>query len=167
MPVERNGKTFIVNSYSLLQDRYHEHMKAAGFDGFERGERGSTTEHLEVLDYKIKQDTERSNELATEIESKEQTSATLDEQVEKRKKQLEKLDEQVTVKANAKATIDEVETMGNPAILGGFNVSTDELKKLRSSRKNPLPQIKKSSPSAKNLRLPKKSVMKLKQSLQK
>jgi len=27
--VERNGKTFTVNSYSLLQDRYYEHMRAA------------------------------------------------------------------------------------------------------------------------------------------
>jgi hypothetical protein len=48
VPVERDGKTIILNSYSLLQDRYFEHMRAAGFDGFERGERGSTSEHLEV-----------------------------------------------------------------------------------------------------------------------
>jgi len=51
-PIERNGKTITVNSYSLLQDRYYEHMRAAGFEGFERGERDSTTEHFEVLDYK-------------------------------------------------------------------------------------------------------------------
>jgi hypothetical protein len=43
VPVESDGKTIILNSYSLLQDRYFEHMRAAGFDGFERGERGSTT----------------------------------------------------------------------------------------------------------------------------
>ena len=35
---DENGKW--VNEYSLLQDRYFEHMAAAGFDGFERGERG-------------------------------------------------------------------------------------------------------------------------------
>jgi hypothetical protein len=43
-----DGKISYVNSYSLLQDRYYEHMKAAGFDGFSRGVRGSTAEHLET-----------------------------------------------------------------------------------------------------------------------
>ena len=34
------------NSYSLLQDRFYQHMKDAGFQNFERAERGSTAEHL-------------------------------------------------------------------------------------------------------------------------
>jgi len=41
-----------VKSYSLLQDKYYNQMVVAGFDGFKRGERGSTAEHLDVLDYK-------------------------------------------------------------------------------------------------------------------
>ena len=45
-----DGKERLVYSYSLLQDRYFEHMRAAGFTDFQRGERGSTTEHLDVLD---------------------------------------------------------------------------------------------------------------------
>jgi hypothetical protein len=49
VPVERDGKTIVLNSYSLLQDRFYDGMVAAGFDGFERGERGSTKEHLDVL----------------------------------------------------------------------------------------------------------------------
>jgi len=79
VPVERNGKTAIVNSYSLLQDRFYEHMRAAGFDGFERGERGSTTEHLDVLDYKIQQDRQ---ELAQLSELKQQTRKEADALVE-------------------------------------------------------------------------------------
>jgi hypothetical protein len=50
VPVKRDGKTIVLNSYSLLQDRFYEGMVAAGFDGFERG---STKEHLDVLDYKV------------------------------------------------------------------------------------------------------------------
>jgi hypothetical protein len=42
VPVECDGKTIMLNSYSLLQDRFFEHMRTAGFEGFERGERGST-----------------------------------------------------------------------------------------------------------------------------
>ena len=118
MWVERDGKQVQVNAYSLLQDRYFEHMRAAGFEGFERGERGSTAEHLDVLDYKIQQDTKRLE--------------TLDRQVEKREAKIEKLDEKLTLKTNAKATLDEINAMGKPALLGGMNFSDDEAKRLKS-----------------------------------
>ena len=53
------GHTQIVKSYSLLQDRFFEHMRDAGFEDFERGERGSTAEHLSVIEYKTKKESER------------------------------------------------------------------------------------------------------------
>jgi chromosome segregation ATPase len=96
-------------------------MRAAGFDGFERGERGSTAEHLDVLDYKIQQDNKRLD--------------VLDERVEKKEAKLERLDEKITVREKAKATIAEVEAMGKPALLGGVNVTADEMKKLKSLAK--------------------------------
>jgi regulator of replication initiation timing len=60
-----------IYSYSLLQDRYFEHMQSAGFTGFERGKRGSTTKHLSVAEYKTKQEQERLSALEqqTEIET--------------------------------------------------------------------------------------------------
>jgi len=81
VPVERDGKTIMLNSYSLLQDRYFEHMRAAGFDGFERGERGSTTEHLSDLDYKIQQDKQRSAKLDKEISQKRNQVTALEKNV--------------------------------------------------------------------------------------
>jgi diadenosine tetraphosphate (Ap4A) HIT family hydrolase len=122
MPVERDGKTVILNSYSLLQDRYFEHMKAAGFDGFERGERGSTREHLSDLEFKTKAETERLAEKTTKVEKKEA--------------RLDRFNEQITVKEKAKATIAEVEAMGKPALIGsGFVVTADEMKKLKTLAK--------------------------------
>ena len=56
---DADGHTQIVKSYSLLQDRFFEYMSRAGFRDFERGERGSTVEHLSVLEYKTKQESER------------------------------------------------------------------------------------------------------------
>ena len=56
---DENGHTQIIKSYSLLQDRFFEHMRAAGFEDFERGERGSTAEHLSVIEYKTKKESER------------------------------------------------------------------------------------------------------------
>ena len=66
-----DGKPALIPSYSLLQDRFFEHMSAAGFKDFIRGERGSTTEHLSSLDYQIKKDTERLNEIQKKV--KEET----------------------------------------------------------------------------------------------
>jgi chromosome segregation ATPase len=97
-------------------------MRAARFDGFERGERGSTAEHLDVLDYKIQQDNKRLD--------------VLDERVEKKEAKLERLDEKITVREKAKATIAEVDAMGKPALLGGgFNMTADEMKKLKTLAK--------------------------------
>lgn len=42
-------------SYSILQDELFEHMTQQGFKGFQRGEYGSTAEHLTSLQYQIKQ----------------------------------------------------------------------------------------------------------------
>lgn len=64
-----NGKPALTPSYSLLQDRFFEHMSSAGFKDFIRGERGSTTEHLSSLDYQIKKDTERLNEIQKKVEA--------------------------------------------------------------------------------------------------
>jgi flagellar biosynthesis chaperone FliJ len=100
------GKISYVNSYSLLQDHYYEHMKAAGFDGFSRGVRGSTAEHLEVLEYKTQQEEKRL------------------------KKVEEKLDEKREIHTNARATIKEIEGIGRQSLLGGYSLTTDEFKRL-------------------------------------
>jgi len=58
--VERsNGKPKFVPSYSVLQDEFVDHMRSCGYQDFERGARGSTTENLSSLQYQIKKDTER------------------------------------------------------------------------------------------------------------
>lgn len=44
-----NGEPVYHASYSILQDKFYEYMKDAGFEGFDRGERGSTAENLTSL----------------------------------------------------------------------------------------------------------------------
>lgn len=56
---DENGQTQIIKSYTLLQDRFFEYMRDAGFQDFERGERGSTAEHLSVIEYKTRKEAER------------------------------------------------------------------------------------------------------------
>lgn len=73
-----DGKQKRVTSYSLLQDGFHTHMKDAGYAGFERGERGSTAEHLSVIDFKVQQDTQRLGEIEKQIGSRQDTLTTLE-----------------------------------------------------------------------------------------
>lgn len=68
-PVLRaNGKPKFIKSYSLLQDELYEYMYEAGFRDFERGERGSTAQHLSSLQYQYQKDLERKAELEKAIE---------------------------------------------------------------------------------------------------
>jgi len=137
VPVEHDGKTYNVNSYSFLQDRYYEHMIAAGFEGFERGEFGSKRKHLDVETYKRQQEQLKYEKAAAQVESA--------------KKQLAELKKEIVVKEKAKATIAEVEAMGKPAILGGFNVTGDELKKLKALAKKSINADKQIADSKKKM----------------
>jgi hypothetical protein len=111
------GKPTWINSYSLLQDRYFEHMRDTGFVGFERGERGSTAEHLDVVDFKIQQDEKRLDRLS--------------EEKEKQEKQIEKNEKKLTVQNTALATVAEIDAIGKPGILGNFSVPPEDMKKLK------------------------------------
>ncbi|MDR1737134.1 MAG: plasmid recombination protein, partial [Oscillospiraceae bacterium] len=143
------GKAILLNAYSRLQDHFHDHMKEAGFTDFERGERGSTAEHLTVLEYKAKQERERADAeadraraeaeraaaLAAEVARQQQTAAELDEQAEKKQKQLDSLAKQTTFAKGEAATFAEIDAIGKPALLGGFNVTDGELKNLKKLAK--------------------------------
>ena len=70
-----DGKPLLENSYSVLQDIFFEHMEEAGYHGFQRGERGSTAEHLSVLQFKTEKEQERLSgleELAPQIRDVEE-----------------------------------------------------------------------------------------------
>ena len=45
--LQKNGKPVLKKSYSVLQDDFYNAMRAKGYTDVERGERGSTEEHLD------------------------------------------------------------------------------------------------------------------------
>ena len=61
--LQKNGKPVLKKSYSQLQDDFFNHMRAAGYDDVERGEHGSTEEHLTVMQFKVGQEHARLEEL--------------------------------------------------------------------------------------------------------
>ena len=61
--LSKNGKPILRPSYSVLQDQFYDHMRAAGYDDIERGQRGSTEEHLTVTQSKVQQEQQRLAEI--------------------------------------------------------------------------------------------------------
>ena len=108
------GKQVYHASYSVLQDRFFEHMSGAGFEGFSRGERGSTAEHLSSLEYKVKQDEKRLSDLQDKIAG-----------------------EQVVYADNHKAfmTFGEIDSSGKKTIMGKYTVSAEDYEKLTTLAK--------------------------------
>jgi len=141
-----------VNSYSLLQDRFHDHMKRAGYIGFERGERGSTAEHLNDVEYKTQQEKKRAAEYTAVAEEKQEAADKLDKTVEKKQERLDKLDESISVKEKAKATISEVEAMGHSLpLVPGVHFTADEAQKLKTLAKKSVNYDKQIADSKKKL----------------
>ena len=112
----KSGKSVLISSYSLLQDRFFEHMQQAGYHDFQRGERGSTAEHLSVLDFKIQQEKER--------------AAALEEGIQGEKKQLSGLQKEITVTKQAAHTLQEIEGMGKKTLFGKVKLSASDWKKV-------------------------------------
>ena len=77
------GKPVLKKSYSVLQDDFFRYMRDAGYDDLERGERGSSEEHLTVTQFKVQQEQARLAELTEQNRQQEQQVATLGRQIEK------------------------------------------------------------------------------------
>lgn len=116
-----NGKAVLIPSYSLLQDRFYEHMTEAGFEGFERGIRGSTTQHLSVLDYKIQQDNEK--------------LACIEKQVDEQQKELFSVSEQLTVEHQTNKTFHELDELGRKKMFGKVELAEKDYKEVISIAK--------------------------------
>ena len=75
--LQKNGKPVLKKSYSVLQDDFFNYMRNAGYTDVERGERGSTEEHLTVTQFKVQREQERLDSLTSQIDQKEQSLACL------------------------------------------------------------------------------------------
>ena len=77
------GKPVLKKSYSVLQDNFFQYMRDAGYDDVERGERGSSEEHLTVTQFKVQQEQARLAELTEQNRQQKQQATTLGRQIEK------------------------------------------------------------------------------------
>lgn len=113
-----NGKQALVSSYSRLQDRFFEYMKAAGFDDIERGERGSEAQNLTVAEFKVEQEKKK--------------LAALENKVEVKKEQLSSLQQKTKTVEHTALTFSEINDMGKKNLRGKIEFEPSDLQNLKS-----------------------------------
>lgn len=89
------GKPVLKKSYSVLQDDFFNFMRNAGYTDVERGERGSSEEHLTVTQFKVQAEQERLTALEQQTQQKEAEASALDKEIAKsakKKVDIERID---------------------------------------------------------------------------
>ena len=114
--LQKNGKPVLKKSYSVLQDDFFHFMRAAGYTDVERGERGSTEEHLTVTQFKVQAEQQRLEAVA-----------------QKKAKELKSLQSQTKEQRTIALTVEEIQSMGkkNP-ITGNISLTPQECDTLKS-----------------------------------
>ena len=115
------GKPILRKSYSVLQDDYFNAMRAAGYTDVERGERGSTEEHLTVTQFKVQQEAARLEVLEAQTEKKEQ--------------QLQRIGQKTKIMKSQATTFDEIDSMGRKNFTGKMEFTPHEAEQLKNLAK--------------------------------
>ena len=111
------GKKILRSSYSVLQDDFFHFMRVAGYTDLERGERGSTEEHLTVTQFKVQ----------AEQNLEDAKAATA-----KQKKKLESLQKETKAAKTIALTVQDIEVMGKKATFGNnITLTPDECRTLK------------------------------------
>ena len=116
------GKPILKKSYSVLQDDFFNAMRAAGYTDVERGERGSTEEHLTVTQFKVQAEQERLEAVTGLVAQAEQTLEDTQAAADRQKKRLAVLQKETKTAKAAALTVQDIEAMGKKNALTG-NVS--------------------------------------------
>ncbi|MDY2640176.1 MAG: hypothetical protein SOV68_09660, partial [Ligilactobacillus salivarius] len=108
-------------SYSVLQDDFFQAMKDKGYDDLERGERGSSEEHLTVTQFKVEKEKERLDELQNQVLTNE--------------KKLKRIESVSKIQNQIQARYEEIDHMGKETFTGNVQFTKPEAKKLKKLAK--------------------------------
>ena len=115
------GKPVLKKSYSVLQDDFFRYMRDTGYDDVERGERGSSEEHLTVTQFKVQQEQAR-------LES-------IEDKIDRRKQTLEKYNEKIREQKGAAASFHEIDSIGKKTISGNISMTPQDAQFLKEFAK--------------------------------
>ena len=126
------GKPILQKSYSILQDDFFNAMRAAGYTDVQRGERGSTEEHLTVTQFKVQAEQERLEAVTGLVEQAEQTLEDTQAAADRQKKRLAVLQKETKTAKAAALTIQDIEAMGKKnALTGNISLTPQECDTLK------------------------------------
>ena len=126
------GKTILKSSYSVLQDDFFNFMRAAGYEDVERGERGSTEEHLTVTQFKVQAEQQRLEAVTGQVAQAEQSLEDAKAATEKQKKKLEALQKETKAAKSVTLAVQDIEAMGKKATFGNnITLTPDECDALK------------------------------------
>ena len=103
------GKKILKSSYSVLQDDFFNFMRNAGYTDVERGECGSTEEHLTVTQFKVQAEQQRLEAVTGQVAQAEQSLADAKAATEKQKKKLDALKKETQAAKSVAMTAHEIE----------------------------------------------------------
>ena len=126
------GKKILKSSYSVLQDDFFNFMRNAGYTDVERGERGSTEEHLTVTQFKVQAEQQRLEAVTGQVAQAEQSLEDAKSATEKQKKKLEALQKATKAAKTIALTVQDIEAMGKKnALTGNVSLTQDQCETLK------------------------------------
>ena len=126
------GKKILRSSYSVLQDDFFHFMRVAGHTDLERGERGSTEEHLTVTQFKVQAEQQRLEAVTGQVAQAERSLENAKAATEKQKKKLEALQKETKTAKTVALTVQDIEAMGKKATFGNnITLTPDECRTLK------------------------------------
>ena len=130
--LNEKGKKILKSSYSVLQDDFFNFMRAAGYTDVERGERGSTEEHLTVTQFKVQAEQQRLEAVTGQVAQAERGLENAKAATEKQKKKLEALQKETKAAKTISMTVQDIEAMGKKATFGNnITLTPDECDTLK------------------------------------
>ena len=130
--LNEKGKKILKSSYRVLQDDFFHFMRVAGYTDLERGERGSTEEHLTVTQFKVQAEQQRLEAVTGQVAQAERGLEDAKAATEKQKKKLEALQKETKTAKTIALTVQDIETMGKKATFGNnITLTSDECDTLK------------------------------------
>ena len=125
------GKKVLRTSYSVLQDDFFHYMRNAGYTDVERGERGSTEEHLTVTQFKVQREQERLDALTAQANQQAQSLAKTCQTLSKKEKELAAVQKKATLTKEALIHARDLDYIGKRTFLGNYSLTEEEFSKLK------------------------------------
>ena len=106
-------------------------MRNAGYTDVERGERGSTEEHLTVTQFKVQREQERLDSLTAQADQKAQSLAKTSQTLSKKEKELAAVQKKATLTKEALIHARDLDYIGKRTFLGNYSLTEEEFSKLK------------------------------------